>query len=1114
MAQFHPLAILLTENQQSELLTRYDKVLANLEQKHFLTANLLEELKPLMRKALESQQDFADIYQQAELNHCILHLMHADNRLLNLPWRLAVEERDRLYLTSGLEQKGALKSFVADNPLPLKILVMVSAPEGLTHQSRLNYEEEELKIIQAFEPLLSTGKVQIDFTDDGSLDSLEEKLKKNRFHILHFSGHGVYKNDTGYLLLEDERTLHEKLVPALDFAKAISLREKNRPDLVLLSSCQTAQGSGLDGGFKGVANKLLGVGVPAVVAMGFSILDLFATEFAAELYRQLASEEELCQSFHKALAHIRAQEAPYAQSQGHSPSQWMIPQLYLSQQIDNFIDWQSDFQELKFTSYKFATGEQKLLLDERKGYLFIGRRRERRDAQQHLAGENKAVLLRGMGGVGKTALSEHILARMVANDPSVQPFVVNEKDLSSLEALLGQMQNYLQSQHRRFLIVSETSKHEKATDQFRFLLGELDKVCHPVFLFDNLESFQKGPEDSFKAENSDILEVLQLLLQLKSFPLILTGRYPLKEFPDLPQVNLNTVRKGDFYRKCLQLHFAELLQQSPEHQKKIEEQIVSFDSLVSLLHQTLGGNYRALEFFDELYQEKKEEISETLKKLGDFRKELETTHTDVIQDRLNEGARNLIFEELYSLLTDKEKKLLQCLAGFRIPVLELALSLQGYYEEYTALDRLNKLTLIEKQIHPAENEDLHYYYVPPLVRNFLAKQTQLISFDHEKAGHYFEYSDRDINQLNYTDLEEAFWNYVQIKKIDKVNKLGERLCNFYYEKQLFQQAYFFGIQTDEVCNGKTSLYILNHIGQILQIFGHLDLTLPYFKRVLTQAEEIEDLFWQGTTLNNISQIYDTIGEYDTALQYLEKSLIIWQQIGDRSGESITLNNISQIYYAKNNYDTALQYLKKSLIISHEIGNRSTEGMNLNNISLIYSVKGDNDTALQYLERSLKIRQQIGDKSGVGGTLNNIGQIYSTKGDYDTALQFLEKSLIIWQQIGDRSGEGTTLNNIGQIYSIKGDYDTALQYLERSLNIQQQIGDINGMAITMLNMGAIYFQQKKQPDEAFSLIYQAYSIFQKIGSPNVKAAESWLNSIIPEIGEDRAKELISQLPQNP
>ncbi|MCB0856258.1 MAG: CHAT domain-containing protein, partial [Bacteroidetes bacterium] len=525
----------------------------------------------------------------------IVQLLHKDNRLLNLPWRLAVEDREYLYITSGIREAENTALLTPKNPLPLKILVIVSSPEDLHEEARLSYEQEEMRIIQSFEPLFRHAKVQIDFTDDGSLESLKTKLKTNHYHILHFSGHGVYRNGTGYLQLEDERTLNQQLVKATEFAQAINAVEKHRPDLVLLSSCQTAQGGLQEGSFRGVSNKLLEAGVPAVVAMGFSIVDYYATEFTALLYREIAEETPLCQAFHKAIRELKNLEAQHAKSTNRLPGQWMIPQLYTSQPVENIVDWSIPWEKLEFNSVKFSTGKERVLLKSQENYLFIGRRKERKNASRALENREKVVLLRGMGGVGKTALSEHLLGRMVAHDPGVVPFVINVKEHSNFDALLNQVQEYLQNEQGQFLIYSKTAQFEKAADKLGFLLGELKKFCRPVFLFDNLESFQEAPGETFKTSHHDILELMQFMMKVKAFPLVLTSRYPIKEFPDLPEVNLNQVGTGDFYKKCLQLSFRELLKKEQASLKRLnqiqingQEQPVTFSLLVNLLHQTLG----------------------------------------------------------------------------------------------------------------------------------------------------------------------------------------------------------------------------------------------------------------------------------------------------------------------------------------------------------------------------------------------------------------------------------------------------------------------------------------------------------------------------------------------
>ena len=910
--------LLLSSAEQKALKEAYQALHTSVERRIRLQPQMLEGLQAKMRKHLFDLEGFEEIYQDAVTNHYTVHLVHPDNEILNLPWRLAVEDRAYLYLTKGPGEKAELSDYIPHIPLPLKILVMVSAPEDVSETGRLDYEGEEKRILAAFEDLFDNAQVQVDFTDDGSLEGLKNKLKANRYHILHFSGHGVFskKEDTGYLLLENERTLKKELVAATDFAQAVNIREANRPPLVLLSSCQTGQGATGEG-IRGVANQLVNIGIPAVIGMGFSILDYFATSFAAKLYEQLAEKAPIHQAFATAIQHIKTEEGKHIQignlrgfyrGEHALPSQWLIPQLYASAQVDQLVDWNQVQETVTYSSSKFITGKERLLLEAQQNYLFVGRRKERRDALKALE-EEKAVLLLGQGGVGKTSLAEHILSRLMAEDSKVYPFLVNEKDFNTSESLLKQIMEYLQRYRAEFLIVSETSQYEKSLDKLNFLLGKLVKgKCKPVFIFDNLETFQTEPGKGFKPENSDIEEYLKALLHYRTFPLILTSRYPLSEEITVPQVNLNEVGYGDFFRKCQQLTINERrgldssFKRSSSSKTLGEEGPVTFPLMVQLLHQTLGGNYRALEFFDQVYQEKKEKISDTLQRLSDFRDQLEQESKQEVVEKLRTYTRKLVFEELTDLLQEEERKVLDLLAQFRIPVLPLALEMQQVSESLLpVLQRLQDLTLIEAQtVFFEKDHEGNYYYVPPLVEDFLRQQeAETVLFSHEQAGSYYQSLDKEINHQTYSDLEEAFWHFCQTTHNERIKEIGGKLCRFYSGKQIFTKALFYGINVEQKAGETTPAIILNEIGFIFDIFGKYDAALAYYQRAQKAYSEIGDRQGEGTTLNNISQIYAYAkGDYDTALDYLEQSLKIQQEIGDRQGEGATLNNISQIYDAK------------------------------------------------------------------------------------------------------------------------------------------------------------------------------------------------------------------------
>jgi hypothetical protein len=169
-------------------------------------------------------------------------------------------------------------------------------------------------------------------------------------HILHFDGHGffgkrcnqagckkAYKQGTiqcecgaplgkpqGYLVFErSDRTAD--YVSAQELGELLgNLQRQEQPNfdrgivLVVLSSCRSGMSRLSESVFNGVAQNLIGQGIPAVVAMSYSISVLAASAFAEAFYHSLGQKESL------AIAFRRGQSAI-----GIEGNQWYRPVLYL-----------------------------------------------------------------------------------------------------------------------------------------------------------------------------------------------------------------------------------------------------------------------------------------------------------------------------------------------------------------------------------------------------------------------------------------------------------------------------------------------------------------------------------------------------------------------------------------------------------------------------------------------------------------------------------------------------------------------------------------------------------------------------------------------------------------
>lgn len=534
---------------------------------------------------------------------------------------------------------------------------------------------------------------------------MQQHLRQQHYHILYVSGHGVYKNNTGYLQLENQDTFETEQVTASEFAAAVTSTKAYIPTLVILNSCQTAKGN-ISDGFPGVADDLIRAGIPAVIAMAFSISDQFATIFAAHLFNGLANKDDLPAAFNEALKAMKDEEQQLLvrKRQSGYPSQWLIPQLYCNTNKKEIADWDT-IEEIQPIPSEKITGTGRLgLLNPHNNYQFINRRRESARIFNRLL-KNEPVLLRGQGGIGKTSLVEHLTKRLVSHDVHIQCFAFNELN-TGIDSMIDTLEDY-PDKHDPTAII-EASKLAKAIDKLIFLLKKVTPLCRIVWVFDNMESCQQKPGGPLTEMHIEWINFIKAHL-LNKFPVIFTSRYPIVELAGIYDCSLNQVTFVDYYRKCFQLSIGKMRQ---------------LHEVARILYSGLGGNYRLLEVFDEIYRREDNDAASIIQQLTNAETTADNWQsklTGKIYGELEDSSKKLVFSNLLDLLNEDELFTLQFLSKFLRPVLQDALKDQDPVMEFLPLlKRLQDLTLIEERpVVKLGNILLHYYYVTPLVRDWL-----------------------------------------------------------------------------------------------------------------------------------------------------------------------------------------------------------------------------------------------------------------------------------------------------------------------------------------------------------------------------------------------------------
>ncbi|HEV7671567.1 MAG TPA: CHAT domain-containing protein [Thermoanaerobaculia bacterium] len=241
-------------------------------------------------------------------------------RIHELPWELLYSTYENKFL--ALDRRFSIVRYLevpgAPQPLsyrrPLRILCVAAEPED---QEKLKIHDELAWIKRAWARPWRRAKIST--LGHASLDELRAALVEEKFHLLHFLGHGEYDPDTGdgVLLFEDDSG-QARRVTGEELAEQVA----DRPYLrgVFLNACWTAR-TGHGNPFSGVATSLVRSGVPAVLGMQFEISDAAARVFSQVVYQRLAAGESVDAAVVEGRLAIR-RRLPQT-------SEWATPALFL-----------------------------------------------------------------------------------------------------------------------------------------------------------------------------------------------------------------------------------------------------------------------------------------------------------------------------------------------------------------------------------------------------------------------------------------------------------------------------------------------------------------------------------------------------------------------------------------------------------------------------------------------------------------------------------------------------------------------------------------------------------------------------------------------------------------
>lgn len=640
-----------------------------------------------------------------------------------------------------------------------------------------------------------------------------------------------------------------------------------------------------------------------------------------------------------------------------------------------------EYQEKNMSQSKYPTLKEQNFIPLS---TFTGRREIFNEMELKLS-NYKTVILSGIGGIGKTAISENYAIEHKNQYEIIHEISFGNTIHSFREAISSLIFNNLDD--------SEFDEKGRYELKSKIIKNDLDETV--LIIFNNVDSTIID------------LDVLNDLRQNSNIHIIITTRLH-SSFSKYTDCTINVKYLSD--EEQLKLFEKHLNEEIEESQKPIVKELLKLIEGHTMMIALLGKSiYKTGLDLNDALELLKEGESDALPAI--------TSEKD---NDYNEEKISNILKKLYkisALSTNQQKAIFQLLllptAGVHKKLL-LRFLMKDYIESVNSLVECSWVE-ISKEKSGGEIIRLHN-----LVRDLLKKEMSKSFSDYEQ---FFNNLCKTIKETDAQKFSDDLCKLAN--SVIETIPFDSDLCDVVMQNLLLLSDYCFehyqymfacnickrALRLCEKSSGKVSDKAMANLhtkaGKVYQRLADYDSSIEQFKRAI--EHQPEGTIELGKSYRKLGEVYRKAGKYEEALEYDNKALNL---LTDDIDKAEALNAIGVVYLNMGNksksdpqkqrlyYEQAKNFYNDALILREEINASNGEiAFSYHNLGSVYYNLGDFSEAIRYHSKGLEIREENQlNQTDIASSYAWLGNDYIGLKKYDEAKKMIDKSLEIRESV--------------------------------------------------------------------------------------------------------------------
>ncbi len=851
---------------------------------------------------------------------------------------------------------------------------------------------------------------------------LEEHLreKPGYYHLVHFDGHGSYgaadtsdetdphryRAPQGRLVFEDA-----KGKPAPVKAEVLStLLADHRVPAMVLNACQSAMlDERAQDPFASVAAALLKAGVRSVVAMSHSLYVSGAQQMLPAFYNRLFETGSLAEATRAGRRQMFAERRRVCVRGLFELQDWLVPVAY-EQGADS----------LRFAATAAEPPARPQLPAEVEGDIsphgFIGRDGVVLQLERALQRPTPpAVLIHGMGGMGKTTLARGFLQWRAATGGLAGCVWLSFQGVRSADWVLNRMAEVVVGPQ-----VSAVPDERKLA-----LVAKALREVPLLVVWDNFEVVegQRGEPPTLSVEDRGRLRALLTALRGGATRVLITSRS--KEDwlgPELRRlVALGGLQGEERWEYCEALvgDLGLEVDRADKHLRALMDALDGHPLAMRVLLPRLESTPAAtvLELLNANLAATAEAATETERQLYATLRLAE----DALADELRPVLIGLAHFERFVL-----RDLLERIAKKATPPVAADVVAR-------CLDRLAGAGLLHA--HGA-----NVYAMHPALTGFLRARIPALFVEATRtqwARAFVDVVARALDQVAPRELHEQ-------RPVFAV--LGVTLHHARGEARRLGMELFWMAMTQAL--GKFS--------ENTRAFAE---ARGCYQAIAEAAHEAGDHKLESSMFHHFGIVAEKQRDFAAAEGWYLKSLAIDEKQGNLRGVANSYGQLGSLAAHQRNYVAAEQWYRKALAIDDKLGNLRDAAKTYHGLGIVAQKQRDFESAETWYRKSLAIKEKQGDLHGAALIYFQLGNVACIQNDFVAAAEHYSTAIEVFEDLGDSHNAAIVYHQLGMVAQAQQNFATAETWYRKTLAINEKQGNLHAAAYTYGQLGNLAVQQR-------------------------------------------------------